>query len=118
MELSEEYPIYFFQRVVRVGKVSFLVESRYCGCEGTGCRLGALMPWINSLEQKNIRFIASGDNVDSAQGAYNLTVPVLDMMNDYYACGIFAKTKDARAIRARLGQRSATPTTERDGLVS
>ena len=53
--------------------------------------------------QKDIRFIAPGDNVDSAQGAYNLTVPVLNMMNDYYARGISVKTKDARATRARQG---------------
>ncbi len=53
--------------------------------------------------QKDIRFIAPGDNVDSAQGAYNLTVPVLNMMNDYYARGISVKTKDARATRAKLG---------------
>lgn len=53
--------------------------------------------------QKDIRFIAPGDNVDSAQGAYNLTVPFLNMMNDYYARGISVKTKDARMTRARQG---------------
>lgn len=38
-----EFPIYFSQHLVRVGKVNFLVESHYCGWEGIERRLGALM---------------------------------------------------------------------------
>lgn len=40
---TAEFPIYFSERVVRVGKVNFLVESHYCGWEGIERRLGALM---------------------------------------------------------------------------
>lgn len=53
--------------------------------------------------EKNIRFIAIGDNVDSANGNYDLTVPFLNMMNDYYARGISAKTKAAKQARAKQG---------------
>lgn len=40
---TAEFPIYFSERVVRVGKVNFLVESHYCGWDGIERRLGALM---------------------------------------------------------------------------
>ena len=53
--------------------------------------------------ERNIRFIAIGDNVDSARGGYDLTVPFLNMMNDYYARGISAKTKAAKQTRAKQG---------------
>lgn len=43
LALPPEFPIYFSKRVVRVGKVNFLVESHYCGWEGIKRRLGALM---------------------------------------------------------------------------
>ena len=51
----------------------------------------------------NIRFIAIQDNVDSANGGYDLTVPFLNMMNDYYVRGISAKTKAAKQTRAKQG---------------
>ena len=53
--------------------------------------------------ERNIRFIAIQDNVDSAKGGYDLTVPFLNMMNDYYARGISAKTKAAKQTRAKQG---------------
>lgn len=53
--------------------------------------------------ERNIRFIAIQDNVDSANGGYDLTVPFLNMMNDYYARGISAKTKAAKQTRAKQG---------------
>lgn len=53
--------------------------------------------------ERNIRFIAIGDNVDSAKGGYDLTVPFLNMMNDYYARGISQKTKAAKQTRAKQG---------------
>ncbi len=53
--------------------------------------------------ERNIRFIAIQDNVDSAKGGYDLTVPFLNMMNDYYARGISQKTKAAKQIRAKQG---------------
>jgi DNA invertase Pin-like site-specific DNA recombinase len=53
--------------------------------------------------ERNIRFIAIQDNVDSAKGGYDLTVPFLNMMNDYYARGISTKTKVAKQTRAKQG---------------
>ena len=53
--------------------------------------------------ERKIRFIAIQDNVDSAKGGYDLTVPFLNMMNDYYARGISAKTKAAKQTRAKQG---------------
>ena len=53
--------------------------------------------------ERNIRFIAIQDNVDSAKGGYDLTVPFLNMINDYYARGISAKTKAAKQTRAKQG---------------
>ncbi len=46
--------------------------------------------------ENNIRFIAPGNNVDSAKGGYDLTVPFLNMFNDFYARDISAKTKAAK----------------------
>ena len=53
--------------------------------------------------EKGIRFIAPGNNVDSAKGEYDLTVPFINMMNDYYARDISAKTKAAKLSRAKQG---------------
>lgn len=50
----------------------------------------------NYFIRKNIRFIAPGNSVDSANGAYNLSVPILNMMNDFYARDISTKTRDAK----------------------
>lgn len=57
----------------------------------------------NYFIRKNIRFIAPGNSVDSANGAYNLSVPILNMMNDFYARDISAKTRDAKKARAKQG---------------
>ena len=53
--------------------------------------------------ENNIRFIAPGNNVDSAKGGYDLTVPFLNMFNDFYARDISAKTKAAKETRAKQG---------------
>lgn len=53
--------------------------------------------------ERGVRFIAPGNNVDSAKGGYDLTVPFLNMMNDYYARDISLKTKAAKEARARQG---------------
>lgn len=57
----------------------------------------------NYFIRKNIRFIAPGNSVDSANGAYNLSVPILNMMNDFYARDISTKTRDAKKARAKQG---------------
>ena len=53
--------------------------------------------------EKGVRFIAPGNNVDSAKGEYDLTVPFINMMNDYYARDISAKTRAAKEARAKQG---------------
>ncbi|ADU27317.1 recombinase family protein [Ethanoligenens harbinense] len=53
--------------------------------------------------QRDIRFIAPGDNVDTSKGPLDLSVPVLNMMNDFYARGISQKTKAAKITRAKQG---------------
>jgi DNA invertase Pin-like site-specific DNA recombinase len=53
--------------------------------------------------QRDIRFIAPGDNVDTSKGTLDLSVPVINMMNDFYARGISQKTKAAKQTRAKLG---------------
>lgn len=57
----------------------------------------------NYFIRKNVRFIAPGNSVDSANGAYNLSVPILNMMNDFYARDISTKTRDAKKARAKQG---------------
>ena len=53
--------------------------------------------------ERKIRFIAIQDNVDSAKGSSGLTVPVINVMNDYYARSISEKTKAAKQTRAKQG---------------
>ena len=53
--------------------------------------------------ERKIRFIAIQDNVDSAKGGSDLTVPVINVMNDYYARSISEKTKAAKQTRAKQG---------------
>lgn len=53
--------------------------------------------------ERKVRFIAIQDNVDSAKGGSDLTVPVINVMNDYYARAISEKTKAAKQTRAKQG---------------
>ena len=53
--------------------------------------------------ERKIRFIAIQDNVDSAKGSSGLTVPMINVMNDYYARSISEKTKAAKQTRAKQG---------------
>ena len=57
----------------------------------------------NGSAGTHLRNHAIQDNVDSAKGGDDLTVPFLNMMNDYYARGISAKTKAAKQTRAKQG---------------
>jgi DNA invertase Pin-like site-specific DNA recombinase len=54
------------------------------------------------------RFIAPGNSVDSANGAYNLSVPILNMMNDFYARD-FHQTRDAKKARPNKGCTAQRP---------
>lgn len=53
--------------------------------------------------ERNVRFIAIADNVDSARGGNELNVPLLNIMNDHYAREISQKTKAAKQARAKRG---------------
>jgi DNA invertase Pin-like site-specific DNA recombinase len=55
------------------------------------------------FDEYNVRFIAIDNNIDTLQGE-NMVMPIINIMNDYYAKDISKKTVSALNARARSGQ--------------
>ena len=55
------------------------------------------------FEEKGIRFISVGENIDSKNGTDNLVFPFTNVVNSYYARQASAKTKAAHRARAKEG---------------
>lgn len=53
--------------------------------------------------EKDVRFIAVTDNIDSAAGEYDLSVSIRTLLNSEYPKDIFCKTKRAKQARAKNG---------------
>ncbi len=67
-------------------------------------QMGAYMSEI--FPEMGIRFIAIGDDVDSARGNldYDLMVPIKNVFNEYYPADCSRKTKQAFIVKAQNGE--------------
>lgn len=58
----------------------------------------------HDFDERNVRLIALGENIDTLRGTDNIILPVTNVINSYYARETSRKTKAAHQARAKDGK--------------
>jgi len=96
-----------FQRMMedaRNGKVNTIVVKDLSRFGREHLQVGNYLQVV--LPEMRIRFIAIGDDVDSAKGSldYDLMVPIKNIFNEYYPADCSRKTRQALKTKAENGE--------------
>ncbi|WP_368236527.1 recombinase family protein [Anaerotruncus rubiinfantis] len=93
-----------FQRMmedIEAGKINIVVVKDLSRFGREYAQMGLYIE--HYFEQKGVRFIAVGENIDTMNGTDNLVFPFTNVVNSFYARQASTKTKAAHRARAKAG---------------